>query len=101
MVLLAGHCGSRRRRAGDSAWWRPSPRPGVPVPPTSVSGSGLSFAASRPAWVESPDGAGGSVGTMEFWELIAREAIRDLVARYNANADTGRFDQVMELFSPD
>jgi hypothetical protein len=34
-------------------------------------------------------------------ELIAREAARDLVARYNANADTGRFEQVLELFAPD
>jgi hypothetical protein len=38
---------------------------------------------------------------MELWELEAREAVRDLVARYNANADTGRLDQVMELFAPD
>ena len=38
---------------------------------------------------------------MEVWELIARESIRDLVARYNANADTGRFAQVLELFADD
>ena len=38
---------------------------------------------------------------LQPWELAAREAIRDLVARYNANGDTGRFDQVMELFAPD
>ena len=38
---------------------------------------------------------------MEMWEVIARESIRDLVARYNANGDTGRFAQVRELFSPD
>lgn len=38
---------------------------------------------------------------MEPWELVARESIRDLVARYNANGDTGRFDQLMELFAPD
>ena len=38
---------------------------------------------------------------MEHWELEARESIRDLVARYNANGDTGRFDQVVELFAPD
>jgi hypothetical protein len=38
---------------------------------------------------------------MELWELVARESIRDLVARYNANGDTGRFDQVVELFAPD
>ena len=36
-----------------------------------------------------------------MWELVARESIRDLVARYNANGDSGRFDQVMALFAPD
>ena len=35
---------------------------------------------------------------MELWELQAREAIRDLVARYNANGDTGRFDPMLALF---
>src|SRR3954447_25304730 len=38
---------------------------------------------------------------MEHWELVARESIRDLVARYNANGDTGRFQQVIDLFAPD
>jgi uncharacterized protein (TIGR02246 family) len=38
---------------------------------------------------------------MEQWELIARESIRDLVARYNANGDTGRIDHVLALFAPD
>ena len=38
---------------------------------------------------------------MEVWELAAREGIRDLVARYNANADSGRFAQVLDLFAPD
>ena len=38
---------------------------------------------------------------MEHWELVARESIRDLVARYNANGDSGRFDQVVELFAQD
>lgn len=38
---------------------------------------------------------------MELWQLEAREAIRDLVARYNANGDSGRFAQVIELFAPD
>lgn len=36
-----------------------------------------------------------------MWELAARESIRDLVARYNANADAGRFDQVLECFAPE
>src|SRR5258708_28172841 len=34
-------------------------------------------------------------------DVSAREAIRDLVARYNANGDTGRFEQVLALFAPD
>jgi ketosteroid isomerase-like protein len=34
-------------------------------------------------------------------ELVAREGIRDLVARYNANADAGRFVEVVELFTED
>ncbi len=34
-------------------------------------------------------------------ELIARESIRDLVARYNANADAGRFAEVVALFTED
>lgn len=38
---------------------------------------------------------------METWELVARESIRDLVARYNANGDSGRFDQVVACFAPD
>jgi len=37
----------------------------------------------------------------ELAELLAREAVRDLVARYNANADSGRFGEVLELFAPD
>jgi hypothetical protein len=38
---------------------------------------------------------------VEVWELIARESIRDLVARYNANGDSGRIDALMQLFSED
>ena len=38
---------------------------------------------------------------METWELAAREGIRDLVARYNANGDSGRFDPMLELFCED
>ncbi len=38
---------------------------------------------------------------MEQGELAARESIRDLVARYNANGDSGRFDDVVALFAPD
>ncbi|TYK44470.1 nuclear transport factor 2 family protein [Actinomadura decatromicini] len=38
---------------------------------------------------------------MEPWEAAAREAVRDLVARYNAYGDAGRFDDLMELFAPD
>ncbi len=38
---------------------------------------------------------------MEPWELDGREQIRDLVARYNANGDSGRYPQVLELFGAD
>jgi len=38
---------------------------------------------------------------VEFWELVARESIRDLVARYNANGDSGRFEQMMKVFAAD
>ena len=38
---------------------------------------------------------------MDVWELDAREQIRDLVARYNANGDSGRFAPVLELFTDD
>jgi hypothetical protein len=37
---------------------------------------------------------------VEPWEVVARESIRDLVARYNANGDSGRFDQVLACFAP-
>ncbi|MEZ5167529.1 MAG: nuclear transport factor 2 family protein [Acidimicrobiales bacterium] len=38
---------------------------------------------------------------MDAQELDAREQIRDLVARYNANGDSGRFAAMLELFTPD
>jgi uncharacterized protein (TIGR02246 family) len=38
---------------------------------------------------------------MDIEELMAREQIRDLVARYNSTADSGRFDETVELFAPD
>lgn len=34
-------------------------------------------------------------------ELVAREAVRDLVARYNGYGDSGRFDDLLALFAPD
>ena len=37
---------------------------------------------------------------MELWEIDAREQIRDLVARYNANGDSGRFAPMLALFKP-
>lgn len=37
---------------------------------------------------------------METWEATAREAIRDLVARYNGEGDSGRVEAVVELFAP-
>ena len=38
---------------------------------------------------------------MELFEIAARECIRDLVARYNANGDAGRFDDMLALFEED
>src|SRR4029078_2509295 len=38
---------------------------------------------------------------MEVWELVTRESIRDCIARYNANGDSGRIDQMVEVFAPD
>jgi len=38
---------------------------------------------------------------MEPWEVAARESIRDLVARYNANGDAGRLDAMLALFTED
>jgi ketosteroid isomerase-like protein len=38
---------------------------------------------------------------VELAELAARESIRDLVARYNANGDSGRFDDMLALFAED
>jgi hypothetical protein len=38
---------------------------------------------------------------VELWELVARESIRDLVARYNANGDAGRFEQMLAVFADD
>ena len=38
---------------------------------------------------------------MERWQLDAREQIRDLVARYNASGDSGRFDEMLALFAED
>lgn len=38
---------------------------------------------------------------MNVAELSAREAIRDLVTRYNSNGDSGRFEEVALLFAPD
>jgi hypothetical protein len=38
---------------------------------------------------------------VEFWELAAREAIRELVARYAQHADGGRFAELVALFTED
>lgn len=38
---------------------------------------------------------------MSIETFIAREGIRDTVTRYNSNGDTGRFAQMIELFTDD
>jgi hypothetical protein len=38
---------------------------------------------------------------VQLSDLLARESIRDLVARYNSYGDSALFDRMMELFAPD
>ena len=38
---------------------------------------------------------------MDVWELVAREEIRELVARYAHCADSGRFEEMVGLFAED
>ncbi len=38
---------------------------------------------------------------MDLQALLAREAIRDLVARYNIDGDAGQFDKQIDLFTED
>ncbi|MBI3784994.1 MAG: nuclear transport factor 2 family protein [Deltaproteobacteria bacterium] len=38
---------------------------------------------------------------MDTWELLAREAIRETLARYAHCADRGRFSELAELFAED
>jgi SnoaL-like protein len=38
---------------------------------------------------------------MEMWELVAREQIRDTLARYNWSGDAGRIDGLAETFCVD
>jgi hypothetical protein len=38
---------------------------------------------------------------MEMWELVAREQIRDTLARYNWSGDAGRIDGLAETFCAD
>ncbi len=42
-----------------------------------------------------------TVARMTLDEVLAREGIRDLVARYNSCGDTGKFDRLWELFAVD
>ena len=38
---------------------------------------------------------------MDPWELVARERIRDAIARYAHLVDTGRLDELLALFAED
>ena len=38
---------------------------------------------------------------MEVWELVARESIRDRIARWNANGDAGRFADMVQVLAPE
>ncbi len=48
-----------------------------------------------------PDAAGGLPAPYGVDELAAREAIRELVAAYTHLGDSGRLDEMVELFEPD
>jgi SnoaL-like domain len=39
--------------------------------------------------------------TVEMWELVAREQIRDTLARYNWSGDAGRLEELAETFCVD
>src|ERR1700735_2846235 len=41
------------------------------------------------------------VSTVDMWELVAREHIRDTLARYNWSGDAGRLDDLADTFCPD
>jgi hypothetical protein len=41
------------------------------------------------------------ITTVETWELVAREQIRDTLARYNWSGDAGRLDGLAETFCAD
>lgn len=38
---------------------------------------------------------------MEIWELIAREGVRDCIARYSTFGDSGRLDEMVAVFADD
>jgi hypothetical protein len=38
---------------------------------------------------------------MELWELVARESIRDLIARWNYNGDARHMDEMVMVLAPD
>ena len=39
--------------------------------------------------------------TVEIWELVARERVRDTLARYNWSGDAGRLDDLVDTFCAD
>ena len=50
---------------------------------------------------EGRDGAAESTSVMEVWELVARESIRDRIARWNSNGDAGRMAEMVKVLAPD
>jgi hypothetical protein len=38
---------------------------------------------------------------MELWEVVARESIRDLIARWNYSGDARRMDEMVTVLAPD
>lgn len=38
---------------------------------------------------------------MQIWELVVRESVRDVIARYNSYGDSGRMEDLLDLFTED
>lgn len=41
------------------------------------------------------------IAAVELWELVARESIRDRIARWNAHGDAARYHDMVQVLAPD
>lgn len=55
----------------------------------------------RPTVPHGPGVMGDDLAMFRISDLLAREAIRDLVVRYNSYGDSGLIDRMIGLFAPD